>query len=132
MVAINPLTAHLLLANFVDLEPGDWVLQSAANSAVGEMVIQLAAARGLRTINVVRRDGLADALTALGADAVVAEGPDFAQRLQAATVGAPVRLALDAVGGETFQRLLATLGPGGTLVSYGMMSARSRRSICAG
>lgn len=55
MLISSPATAHLLLNKMVDLQPGDWVLQSAANSAVGSTVVQMAKARGLRTVNLVRR-----------------------------------------------------------------------------
>lgn len=52
MLAVNPMTAHLMLQDFADLDAGDWVIQSAANSAVGELVIQLAALRGINTVNI--------------------------------------------------------------------------------
>ena len=42
MVRINPPTAHLMLTDVVDLKPGDWIIQNAANSAVGRLVIALA------------------------------------------------------------------------------------------
>ncbi|HET7668103.1 MAG TPA: alcohol dehydrogenase catalytic domain-containing protein, partial [Mycobacterium sp.] len=35
MLSINPVTAHLLLETIADLAIGDWVGQTAANSAVG-------------------------------------------------------------------------------------------------
>jgi NADPH:quinone reductase-like Zn-dependent oxidoreductase len=56
MLSINPPTAALLLSDFVELQPGEWVVQNAANSAVGGYLVQLARARGLRTVNVVRRE----------------------------------------------------------------------------
>src|SRR6185503_5395981 len=56
MLRINPPTALLMLTDIVALKPGDWVIQNVANSAVGRLVIRLAAARGVRTMNVVRRD----------------------------------------------------------------------------
>ena len=68
MVRINPPTALLMLSDFVDLKPGDWVIQNVANSAVGRLLIVLARQRGLRTVNVVRRAELAGELKALGAD----------------------------------------------------------------
>lgn len=43
-----------MLKDFVDLQPGDWVIQNGANSAVGQAVVQIAAARRLKTINLVR------------------------------------------------------------------------------
>ena len=51
MLTVNPPTAHLLLTSIVDLAPGEWIIQNAANSAVGRYVIQLAKARGIRTVN---------------------------------------------------------------------------------
>lgn len=122
MLAVNPLTAQLMLTDFVDLEAGDWIIQSAANSAVGEMVIQLAAQRGIRTINVVRREELRPGLLDLGGTIVLLDGPDLAEQVAAATDGAPVKLGFDAVGGRTFERLIETLGYGATLVSYGTLS----------
>ena len=64
MSAVNPLTALLMLNSFTDLEEGQWIVQSAANSAVGGYVIQLAKQRGIKTVNVVRREGLAEDLMA--------------------------------------------------------------------
>ena len=56
MLRINPATALLLLEDHVALKPGDWVIQDVANSAVGRHLIVLAKAKGVRTVNVVRRD----------------------------------------------------------------------------
>jgi NADPH:quinone reductase-like Zn-dependent oxidoreductase len=64
MLPINPATAHVMLNRFVDLNPGDWVGQPGANSAVGRLVIVLAHLRGLKTLNVVRRDVAADEVRA--------------------------------------------------------------------
>jgi len=49
MLRINPATAQLLLADVAPLEPGDWVIQNVANSAVGRLVIALARRRGIKT-----------------------------------------------------------------------------------
>src|SRR5437899_4383171 len=96
MVRINPATALLLLEDHVALAPGDWVIQDVANSAVGRHLIVLARARGVRTVNVVRRDDVAAELQALGADVVLKDGPDLAERARAATDSGPTRLGLDA------------------------------------
>ena len=100
MSRINPLTAHLLLTEFAPLQAGDWVIQNAANSAAGRAVIALAKARGLRTVNVVRREGLDDELTGLGGDVVLLDGADLASRVAATTNGARVALGIDAVAGD--------------------------------
>jgi trans-2-enoyl-CoA reductase len=122
MLSVNPLTAHFLLASFVDLKPGAWVIQSAANSAVGEYLIQLAKLRGFKSVNIVRRESVVAELEALGADVVVVDGPDLVERIKAATQGASISLAIDAVGGETFSRMVEVLAFGGTVVSYGALA----------
>lgn len=122
MLRINPATALLLLEDHVVLQRGDWVIQDVANSAVGRHLIVLAKAKGARTVNVVRRDDVAGELTALGADAVVTDGPDLAQRVRTAVGGAPIRLGIDAVSGEACKRIAECVGDGGVVVNYGSMS----------
>ena len=122
MLRINPPTALLLLSDIVALKPGDWVIQNVANSAVGRLVIRLARARGVRTMNVVRRESLFAELQALGADACVVDGPDLAETVRAQTGGAPIRLGLDAVSGRATARLSTCVGEGGVVCNYGSMS----------
>ncbi|KAG6837167.1 hypothetical protein H0H93_013757 [Arthromyces matolae] len=58
-MTVNPPTAYNMLNEYLRLDEGDWVVQNGANSAVGQAVIQIAAARGLKTLNFVRsRDNL--------------------------------------------------------------------------
>lgn len=136
MLRINPPTALLLLTDVVDLKPGEWVIQNVANSAVGRLVIRLARARGLRTMNVVRRDSLFGELTALGADACAVDGPDLAETVKAKTGGAPIRLGLDAVSGRATARLASCLTEGGVVCNYGSMSGEdpvmSRGALTSG
>lgn len=125
MVRINPPTAQLMLSDFVDLEGGEWVIQNVANSAVGRLLIVLAHQRGLRTVNVVRRPELAAELTGLGADLVLADGRDLAERVARETGGAPIRLGVEAIGGAATGRLADCLATDGTLVHYGSMSGEN-------
>jgi NADPH:quinone reductase-like Zn-dependent oxidoreductase len=122
MLRINPPTALLMLTDIVELKPGDWVIQNVANSAVGRLVIPLARARGLRTMNVVRRESLFRELRALGGDGCAVDGPDLAEQVKAQTGGAPIRLGLDAVSGRATARLSQCLGDGGVVCNYGSMS----------
>ncbi len=124
MLKVNPATAWLMLTEYVELRRGDWVLQDAANSGVGTNLIRLARAEGWKTVNVVRRPELVTALRDRGADVVLVDGPDLAERVRAATGGAEVRLAIDAVAGDITLRLIDCLADGGTLVSYGMLTGR--------
>ncbi len=122
MMTINPPTASLLLSEFMPLEQGDWVIQNAANSGVGGYLIQLARMRGIRTVNVVRRESVAAELETMGADVVLVDGEDLAERAHQATGGAEIRLAIDAVGGSATDHLASCLARGGMLVNYGLMS----------
>lgn len=124
MLAINPPTAALLLSEIVDLQPGDWVIQNAANSAVGTYLIKLAAERGLQVINVVRRQGAVESVQAAGGQLVLVDGDDLARRVRKLSNGAAIRLGIDAVGGAATERLAACLANGGTLVNYGVMSGQ--------
>ncbi|MCE8007197.1 zinc-dependent alcohol dehydrogenase family protein [Aestuariivita sp.] len=130
MLMVNPATAQLLLTQFVDLKEGDWIIQSAANSAVGTYVVQLAKAKGINVCCVVRRQSAVPALEEAGAAAVIVDSPTLAKDVRQAT-DAKMKLALDAVAGETFGRLAETLEEGGTLVNYGAMSRESAQ-ITAG
>jgi NADPH:quinone reductase-like Zn-dependent oxidoreductase len=122
MLRINPATAQLLIEDHGALAPGDWVIQNVANSAVGRHLIVIAKSRGVRTLNVVRRDDVAAELRALGADVVLADGLDLAVRAREAAGGAPIRLAIDAVSGDACKRLADSVADDGVVVSYGSMS----------
>ena len=118
LLGINPPTAYILLTEFADLKAGDWVIQTAANSAVGRSAIPIARSGELKTINVVRRPEVVDELKALGGDVVLVDGPDLAARIAEATGGARIGLALDGVSGRTIQRLLDALPMYGTVVVW--------------
>jgi NADPH:quinone reductase-like Zn-dependent oxidoreductase len=122
MMTVNPPTAALLLSEFVTLEPDEWVVQNAANSAVGLYLVQLAGQRGHRTVNVVRREDAVTVVREAGGDVVLVDGEDLAKRVTEATGGAKIRLAIDAVGGAATDRLSECLGSGATLVNYGRLS----------
>jgi trans-2-enoyl-CoA reductase len=121
MLAVNPATAWRMIHDFAKLQPGDWIVQNAANSGVGRSVIQLAKVLGLRSLNVVRRAELIDELRSSGADVVVTEDTDL--RTDAITLcgGMLPKLGLNAVGGASALNLANALCAGAPLVTYGAM-----------
>ena len=121
MLKINPMTAWRLLHDYVDLKKGDWLIQNAANSAAGRAAIQIAHELGYKSVNVVRRGELTDELRAEGGDVVLVDGENLRDEVKAATTGAPIRLGLNAVGGDSALRLANCLAPGSTLVTFGAM-----------
>jgi trans-2-enoyl-CoA reductase len=122
MLKINPMTAWRLLHDYIDLNKGDWLIQNAANSAAGRAVIQIAHELGYKTVNIVRRTELIDELRADGGDVVLVDGENLREEVKNATGDAPIRLGLNAVGGDSALRLANCLAPGSTLVTFGAMS----------
>jgi NADPH:quinone reductase-like Zn-dependent oxidoreductase len=121
MATLNPIAAYYVLSTIQKLEAGEWIVQNAANSAFGRWVIEHAKARGIRTVNVVRRAAQCAPLRKLGADVALADGPELGKRVKAAIRGASVRLALDAVGGGATTRMTSCVDHGGTVVCLGTM-----------
>lgn len=122
MIMANPPTAWLLLKTVVDLQPGDWVIQNAANSAVGQYTMQLAKIYGFKTVNVVRRDGLDPIIAGAGGDVCAVDGPDLGARVKAATGGADIKLGIDAVAGDATQHLADCLADNAVIANYGLLS----------
>jgi NADPH:quinone reductase-like Zn-dependent oxidoreductase len=127
LIPINLRTAYLMLRAIKPLEPGDWFIQNAANSNVGYYMIRLARRMGLRSVNVVRRPELVAQLTGFGADICLLDGPDLAERVAAATGGAPIALGIDAVSGEATDRIAACLAPDGVVANYGFLTEQDCR-----
>jgi trans-2-enoyl-CoA reductase len=122
MLKVNPITAWRLLHDFVSLGQGDWFIQNAANSAAGRAAIQIARELGYRSANMVRRPELIHELKGEGADVVLLDGEQLREEVAEATARAPIRLALNAVGGESAMRMAKTLASDATMVTYGAMS----------
>ncbi len=127
MLKINPITAWRMLHDFVALKRGDWFIQNAANSAAGRAAIQIAHDLGYKSVNVVRREELIEELRADGGDVVLVDSENLRDEVKSATGGAPIRLALNAVGGENALRVANTLAPEATMVTYGAMSLQPLR-----
>ncbi|MGE2718342.1 zinc-dependent alcohol dehydrogenase family protein [Mycolicibacterium celeriflavum] len=121
MVTINPPTAHLLLER-ADLEVGDWVGQTAANSAVGRLVVALAKRRGLKTLNVVRREDVAEEIRRAGGDVVLVSGPTLAADIERELGGQELSLVIDPLGGTSAAELVGALKFGGTAITYGSLT----------
>lgn len=124
MAFINPMTVWRILHDFVELKRGDWVLQNAGSSALGQCLVQIARALGLRTVSVVRDVGKWEPiLKNLGADAVLAEEKDSIKKIVEIVGGKGnlPRLALNSIGGESASRLTRMVGFAGTIVTFGGM-----------
>ena len=114
----------LSLLEYLDVAPGQWIAQNAANGAVGRLVAQFAAARGVHVLGLVRRaEGIAE-LAEAGISGVVATDHDaWRDRVIEITGGAPIVAGVDSVGGSASDDVLSLLADDGTLVVFGAMAS---------
>lgn len=118
---VNPATAVAMTRKVLAVPPGEWLLQNAAASALGKMVIRLGKKYGFKTLNVVRRREAAVELKALGADEVLVES-DGPIDEQVKSRGLAVKYAIDPVGGASGSQLVAALGEGGRCLVFGSLA----------
>ncbi|MBM7503566.1 zinc-binding dehydrogenase [Agromyces aurantiacus] len=112
------------LMHSLDLEAGDWLVQNAANGAVGRMVAQIGAARGINVVGLVRRAEGVDELREAGIANIVATDDDgWRDEVAAITGGAPIVAGVDSVGGTSAGEVLSLLAENGTLVVFGAMAS---------
>ena len=119
-----PLSA-LMLIEFLELESGQWVIHNAANGAVGKSLAMLAAARGIKTINLVRSADAVKELDALDIkNNINTSDDDWKDQVRNLIGDNKISAAVDSVGGESSNDLLSLLGHGGTFASFGIMSGK--------
>lgn len=119
-----PLSAKILLAD-LDVKAGDWVIQNAANGAVGKLLNQFAAEAGVNMVNLVRRDGGVAELAALGiGNTVSTSASDWREQVKAITKGAPIVRGLDSVGGDGPEALLSVMAERSQVISFGNLSGQ--------
>jgi len=124
MIGINPVTAYLLLSRYVSLMPGDWIGQTAANSAMGQYIIALARLAGVKTLNVVRREEAAEQVRQWGGDRVVLQGDNLPKDIDEALEGKKLSLVVDTVGGAPVGELAKSLKTGGSIVIYALQGGQ--------
>lgn len=129
---INPFTALALTRQLRGLKASDWLVQTAAGSTVGRMVLQLARSEGFRTINLIRRKEQMVQIIALGGDVVICtEDEDWPQQLLAATAGKGPSFAIDSVAGTVGATIARHLAPGGQMLVYGALSSHRQTELSA-
>lgn len=127
---VNPAAAFIMTQRLLAVPRGQWLLQSAAGSALGKMVIRLGKQFEFHTINIVRRADQADELKSLGADTVIAFDGDrddpaqLKERVLSVAGSSGVKFAIDPVGGKTASAMVPCLGPNGRLLLYGTLSSQ--------
>jgi trans-2-enoyl-CoA reductase len=135
VLGIGPATAYRLLNDFAALKEGDTVVLNGANTVTGQALVQLAAARGIKTVAVMsQQPGFADIsghLKSIGATVVAGEHTVRCYQMQDLMAALPApKLALDGIGGASGRALSRLLPKGGTLVCYGDVDASGADANC--
>jgi NADPH:quinone reductase-like Zn-dependent oxidoreductase len=119
---VNPLTAVGLLDEAKKIG-AKAVLQTAAASQAGRMIVRLAQDAGTPLVNIVRRPEQVDLLRELGAENVLnSTAPDFQQQLVNICTQLQVTAAFDAVAGAMTGQLLEAMPEGAVVFVYGALS----------
>jgi NADPH2:quinone reductase len=118
-----PFSAIALLDS-LDVSAGDWIVQNAANGAVGRLVAQLAEARGANVLGLVRRTAGVDELAEQGIGRVVATDDEgWRDRVREIVGDAPLVAGVDSIGGRAAGDVVSLLAEGGVLVVFGAMAS---------
>ncbi|WP_339730244.1 zinc-dependent alcohol dehydrogenase family protein [uncultured Gimesia sp.] len=124
---VNPATAYILVKQLLRIQKKQWLLQTAAASSVGKMIIRLGNHYGFPTLNVVRRHEQADQLKQLGAKHVIVFNAEhdneriLIDQIRKIIGNAPLQYAIDPVGGTTASSIIKVLGERARLILYGSL-----------
>ncbi|MDC5003659.1 zinc-binding dehydrogenase [Acinetobacter baumannii] len=120
-----PISA-LMLLDFVNVQPGQWLIQNTANGAVGKTVAMIAQARGLPVINLVRRSDAIAEMQALGIQHVVATDQlNWKEQVKQIHGDQPLIAGVDSIGGTASGEMLNLLSENSLLVSFGSMTGET-------
>jgi NADPH2:quinone reductase len=122
---LQGMTAHYLVNSTYPLQAGQVALVHAAAGGVGQLLVQLAKAKGARVVATVGSAAKVDVARAAGADEVVrSDGVDDLAAALRSLVPEGVHVAYDGVGRATFEASLAALRRRGMLVLFGAASGQ--------
>lgn len=121
MAWVNPATAWKLLHDFAKLQAGDVIVQNAATSAVGKLVIQIASHLGIKTVNLVRSLDSEAQLRQLGASIVLLDDRDAPKKALELTGGKKAKVGFNSIGASSLLGMCKLLDDGGTIVTFGGM-----------
>ena len=117
---LQGLTAHYLVRSVFPVEQGHSLLFHAGAGGVGQIVIQLAKARGARVLTTVGSAEKATYVREIGADeAILYNEVNFAEAVRDLTGGDGVDVVYDAVGAATWEKSIDSLKRRGMVVYFG-------------
>jgi len=118
-------TAYHALKTVGRVQPGEWVLLTAAAGGVGTCAVQIAKLLGARVLAAAGTPAKRQLAADLGADATVDyTQPSWPQKALEAAGGRGADLVLESVGGQIARDCVRCWAPGGRMVVFGKASGR--------
>ena len=124
-IPVAYLTAHVALTR-AGFRAGKTVLATAIGGSLGNAVTQLARALGAKhAMSTTTNHAKAEQAKALGFNEVIDTSSEkLGDGVRRITGGYGADIVIDGVGGEVFSEALATLAPGGSLITLGYSAGR--------
>ncbi len=123
-IVAMPLSTKMLI-DVLNVKEGDWIAINAANGAVGKLLTQYGAEKGINVLGLVRREAAVQEMATLGYTNIVAtETEGWQDKVAAITKGAPIVRGVESLGGEGATQLLSILADGAELISFGAMTGK--------
>jgi len=118
-----PLSAMALVDTYA-VDAPNWIVQNAANGAVGKTLAKIAQSRGKNVLHLVRSEDAVKELADHGiTDGVIATASsDWKAKVKEKIAGAKIMCAIDSIGGKASGEICSLLAPGGKLVAFGSMT----------
>lgn len=125
----NPLTAMMFMEKIKEGKHAA-IVQTAACSAIGKMMVRYCKEEGIPCINIVRRQEQVDLLRSIGAEHVLDSSTEsFQEDLKKLSVNLNATLAFDCVSGEMTGHLVNNMCEGSVVYVYGSLSMKPISAI---
>ncbi|WP_070119899.1 zinc-binding dehydrogenase [Bacillus marinisedimentorum] len=115
VLPLAALTAYRVLFTRGQVKAGDTVFIPGIGSGVATYLLLFAKAAGARVIVTSRKESKLEKARAIGADLAINSNSDWQKELE----GEMIDIVIESVGAATFDRSLAILKKGGTIVTFG-------------
>ena len=126
MHCVNPLTAIGMLKRAREDYKAQAVIQTAAASQLGRMVVRLAQQDGIPLINIVRKEEQVKILKDLGAEHVLnSTDADFLEKLRDLAKQLRATVCFEAIGGKFTGTVMTCMPASSTCMLYGLLSEQA-------
>lgn len=127
---VNPATVHYM-GYLAEKGNHKAAIHNAGSSALGRMLIRYFKQKGIKLINIVRREEYVEKLLKEeGADYVLnSTAPDFEAKLKELAEKENATIAFDAIAGDFTNKILVAQPPNSTIHVYGVLGGTEVKSI---